>query len=125
VSSFGRIGVPLAAGLAAAAAAFAAVAATTDGGAERSAVAAGQGDGMAVFARMGCGGCHTLAAANASGQIGPDLDTKLQDHTRESLAAQITSPMPNSIMPTDFADRMSDAELDALVDFLLAARAPG
>jgi mono/diheme cytochrome c family protein len=30
--------------------------------------------GAAVFKSAGCGGCHTLAAAGASGQIGPNLD---------------------------------------------------
>jgi mono/diheme cytochrome c family protein len=28
-----------------------------------------------VFASAGCGGCHTLAAARASGSVGPNLDT--------------------------------------------------
>jgi cytochrome c oxidase subunit 2 len=120
-----RLGVPLATGLAAAAAAFAAVAATTDGGGEpNAAAAAGQRDGLAVFARLGCGGCHTLAAASATGTIGPDLDERLPAHTRESLVAQITSPRPNAVMPANFAERMSDAELDSLVEFLLASRAP-
>jgi mono/diheme cytochrome c family protein len=31
--------------------------------------------GATVFRSAGCGGCHTLAAAGASGQIGPNLDT--------------------------------------------------
>jgi mono/diheme cytochrome c family protein len=30
--------------------------------------------GKAVFASAGCGRCHTLAAAGASGQVGPNLD---------------------------------------------------
>ena len=30
--------------------------------------------GRAVFASAGCSSCHTLDAANASGQIGPNLD---------------------------------------------------
>jgi cytochrome c553 len=30
--------------------------------------------GEAVFASQGCGSCHTLAVANASGTIGPNLD---------------------------------------------------
>jgi mono/diheme cytochrome c family protein len=37
----------------------------------------GQGDaaaGKAVFASAGCGGCHTLKAAKASGNVGPNLD---------------------------------------------------
>lgn len=31
--------------------------------------------GKEVFTTAGCGGCHTLAAAEASGTIGPNLDT--------------------------------------------------
>jgi mono/diheme cytochrome c family protein len=31
--------------------------------------------GATVFKQAGCGTCHTLAAASASGQIGPNLDT--------------------------------------------------
>jgi mono/diheme cytochrome c family protein len=31
--------------------------------------------GAAVFRSAGCGACHTLAAARAGGQIGPNLDT--------------------------------------------------
>ena len=37
----------------------------------------GEGDasaGEAVFASAGCGGCHVLEDANASGGIGPNLD---------------------------------------------------
>ncbi len=30
--------------------------------------------GEAVFAAAGCGACHTLAAANATGDVGPNLD---------------------------------------------------
>ena len=30
--------------------------------------------GKAVFATVGCSGCHTLKAANATGTIGPNLD---------------------------------------------------
>jgi mono/diheme cytochrome c family protein len=30
--------------------------------------------GKAVFASASCGGCHTLAAAQSSGQVGPNLD---------------------------------------------------
>jgi mono/diheme cytochrome c family protein len=133
-----RNAVPFAAGIAAAVAAFAVVLLTTDddgnGGApDGGRVAApapagplpeGREGGLAVFTRMGCGGCHTLAAANSTGPIGPDLDARLPSHTRESLTAQILSPDPAGIMPDDFDERMSDAELTALVDFLLAVREP-
>jgi mono/diheme cytochrome c family protein len=39
--------------------------------------AGGKGDpaaGKAVFASAGCGGCHTLKAAGATGNVGPNLD---------------------------------------------------
>jgi mono/diheme cytochrome c family protein len=35
--------------------------------------------GEAVWASAGCGGCHTMAAANASGSIGPNLDDTKPD----------------------------------------------
>jgi cytochrome c oxidase subunit 2 len=113
---------PVAAGLAAAAIAFAAVAIGTDrdGGGGRTAAATPAG--RDVFLRMGCGGCHTVAAAKSHGEIGPNLDAALLHHTRESLIAKISEPGPASMMPADFASRMSDAELSALVDFLLGSR---
>ena len=69
----------LAAGLAAAALALAVVALGVgiDGGASapRASVPAEQGSGRAVFARMGCGSCHTLATAGSTAGMGPDLDS--------------------------------------------------
>ena len=38
--------------------------------------------GKAVFASSGCGGCHTLAAAGAAGQVGPNLDQKKPNTAR-------------------------------------------
>jgi mono/diheme cytochrome c family protein len=53
-------------------------AATTTGTATTTAPpAAAQGDataGKAVFASAGCGACHTLRAAGATGTVGPNLD---------------------------------------------------
>jgi cytochrome c551/c552 len=127
----------LGAGLAAAALAFAVVALgvgiqSGSGGEGRAAVAAAGAarteheSGRAVFARMGCGSCHTLAAAGARGQIGPNLDARLASHTRASLMARVTAPPSDpegfSMMPTNFASRMDARELNALVRFLLAAR---
>ena len=115
-----RLALPLlAAGLA-----FGAVVLTTDGddGAKsgRSDLAA-ESSGREVFERLGCGSCHHLSAAGSSGQIGPDLDLKLPDHTGASLTAKILAPGETSMMPQDFGARTSDAELRALVRFLLAA----
>jgi mono/diheme cytochrome c family protein len=118
---------PLVAGLVAAALAFAAVALATDEGDSGdhappadAARPAPPSAGRAVFARMGCGSCHHLTAAGSSGPIGPDLDTRLPDHTRASLTAKILAPGRASVMPSDFGARLTDADLDALVDFLLA-----
>jgi mono/diheme cytochrome c family protein len=133
-----RNAVPFTAGLAAAAAAFTVVLLTTDDGGNGRApesrrvaapapaepLPAGQEAGFAVFNRMGCGGCHTLAAAGSSGPIGPDLDARLPHHSRESLTRAILSPPPLAAMPDNFGERMSEAELTALVDFLLAVRQP-
>jgi cytochrome c oxidase subunit 2 len=81
--------------------------------------------GRAVFARMGCGGCHRLAEGGGDGQIGPDLDTVLRGYNAAMLRAKITDPYPAadptyfSAMPQDFGSRMSATELDELVAFLL------
>jgi hypothetical protein len=87
----------------------------------------GHDEGRAVFARMGCGSCHRLAAAGSDGGIGPDLDERLAHHTRASLTAKVLDPSQGagegfSVMPDDFGSRLTGDELEALVDFLLAAR---
>jgi mono/diheme cytochrome c family protein len=120
---------PLAAGLLAATAAFTVVAIAT-GSETTDADIAGlsrHGEGRAVFARVGCGSCHRLGAAGSDGEIGPDLDERLAHHTRASLTAKILDPSQGlgegfSVMPLDFGSRLTGDELDALVDFLLAAR---
>lgn len=78
--------------------------------------------GLRAFNRMGCGSCHRLAAAGSNGPIGPDLDERLKGHTAKSLRAKIIAPGARSQMPPDFAERMSDYELNELVSFLLASR---
>jgi len=85
-------------------------------------------DGAAVFAANGCGSCHTLKPANATGTVGPDLD-KIDNPTSAFIKQSITDPdkvvtkgfQPN-IMPQDFGDKLSSDELDALVEYLLKAQ---
>lgn len=117
----------LAAGVGAAALAFAVVAlAVGIGDGSAAEVATEHEPGQAVFVRMGCGSCHTLAAASSAGTFGPNLDRRLRRHTRASLIARITARPSGvddfSAMPTNFGSRMNARELDALVGFLLAAR---
>lgn len=80
-------------------------------------------EGRRVFAAMGCGSCHQLAAAGSTGTIGPSLDERLADHDRGSLIYGIVRAPGRNLgtMPDDYGKRMTDAELDALVAFLLAS----
>jgi cytochrome c oxidase subunit II len=85
-------------------------------------------DGAAVFADNGCASCHTLAAANATGTVGPNLG-KLDNPTAAFIRQSIEDPnakiekgySPN-IMPQDFGQKLSKGELDALVDYILKAQ---
>jgi mono/diheme cytochrome c family protein len=148
MSAARRAWIPAAAGVAVAVVVFAVVLLATGGGGGASGASSAAGNasgsgstraaaalaassphaaaaGRVVFAEMGCGGCHRLAAAGSNGPIGPSLDDALPRHTRASLLAKIRDPGAGSIMPGDFARRMTPAQLGALVDFLLAARSGG
>ena len=45
--------------------------------------------GAKVFASAGCGSCHTLAAAKASGQVGPNLDDAKPGY--DTVLAKVTN----------------------------------
>jgi mono/diheme cytochrome c family protein len=66
-------------------------------------------DGAKVYASAGCGGCHTLAAANSSGNVGPNLDDLKPDF------ATVQSQVENGGggMPA-FGGDLSQAEIDAV-----------
>jgi mono/diheme cytochrome c family protein len=71
--------------------------------------------GADVFASAGCGGCHTLAAANATGSVGPNLDELKPD------AATVATVVSNGqgSMPA-FGD-LSDAEVQAVADYVASS----
>lgn len=107
----------------------AAAPATGGGGATAGGGGAGTApDGAKVFAANGCGSCHTLAAAGATGTVGPNLG-KLNHPTAAFIRESIVNPnkkvekgfSPN-IMPQDFGSKLSKAELDALVNYILKAQ---
>ena len=98
--------------------------------------------GKAVFTGpAGCTGCHTLAAAGATGTIGPDLDVRLRTDCanpasqkirgttlKQCIETAITRPyayLPSGysagIMPSNFAQRLTPGEIQALVNFLASA----
>lgn len=90
------------------------------------------GPGAQVFASNGCGGCHTLAAAETGGVVGPNLDEVL---TGQSLAmieksivdpnAQITKGFPPNVMPGNYESLIDPTELKELVAFLTGSPAKG
>jgi mono/diheme cytochrome c family protein len=62
--------------------------------------------GSPVFASGGCGGCHTLKAANATGTIGPNLDTLKPNY--RAVTAQVTNG--GSAMPA-FKSKLSTQQI--------------
>ena len=89
--------------------------------------------GKAIFTgAAGCSTCHTLAAAGATGTIGPDLGTKvvpnaktrglpLKQFIEESIVkpnAFISPGFQPNIMPQTFAKSLTPAQIQQLVDFI-------
>ncbi len=72
-----------------------------------------------------CGACHTLADAGSEAATGPNLDESLQGkdaaYIEESIVkpdAALTEGFGPGIMPPNYADTLSPAEVDALVKYL-------
>jgi cytochrome c oxidase subunit II len=93
--------------------------ATSAGGAEQ---------GEQVFETAGCGGCHILAAAGSTGEVGPDLDMVLPELSEEQIRESIVDPNAElapgyqpDVMPQDYGDSLTPEQLDALVGFLVEA----
>ena len=72
--------------------------------------------GKQVFETAGCAGCHTLAAAGASGSIGPDLD-KVKP-TLAIVERQVNHG--GGVMPS-FAGKLSKTEIAAVAKFVSTA----
>ncbi len=83
------------------------------------------GTGGQVFASNGCAGCHTLAAANAAGTTGPNLDTAIPKMSPAEIKQSIVDPNAKiapgyapGIMPSNFGSTIPPPDLAALVKFL-------
>lgn len=70
-------------------------------------------DGAAIFASAGCASCHTLAAANAKGVTGPNLDDLAP--STEQVKNQVTSG--GGGMPAYGGD-LSPEEIDAVAEYV-------
>jgi cytochrome c oxidase subunit 2 len=92
--------------------------------------------GAAVFKNQPCGSCHTLAAAGATGKVGPDLDklpqwaAQAKQPLEQFISTSITDPnaytqpgFPKNVMPP-FAS-LPKAQLDALVQYLIQSSKKG
>jgi mono/diheme cytochrome c family protein len=84
------------------------------------------GPGAQVFANNNCGGCHTLAEADAGGETGPNLDEVLPGQSMSTIHEDIVDPnkviakgYPPNLMPENYEELLSPKELDDLVQFLI------
>lgn len=89
------------------------------GGATTTAPAAAQGDpvaGKAVFASAGCGACHTLKAAGATGTVGPNLDQLKPPYDRVLHQVEVGGgPMPA------FKNTLSAKQIQDVAAFVVAS----
>jgi mono/diheme cytochrome c family protein len=70
-------------------------------------------DGKQIFTSAGCAGCHTLKAAGATGNVGPNLDTAKP--TEAKVEHQVT--VGGGAMPA-FKGRLTPAEIKAVAKFV-------
>jgi len=90
--------------------------------------------GRFLLTRYGCLACHTLTDAGATGVVGPVLDgigeragTRVagldaEGYIRESIlrpSALVVPGFQDGLMPPNFGQRISQQELDILVNYLL------
>jgi len=72
--------------------------------------------GEAVFASAGCGGCHALEAAGASGAVGPDLDKSQPE------AALVVERVTNGkgAMPS-FDEQLDEQQIQNVAAYVVAS----
>ena len=98
--------------------------------------------GKTIFtSSTGCSSCHTLAAAGATGTIGPNLDQRLRTDCATAASKRIRGPtlqkcihtaitnpyayiptgFQKGIMPPNFATTLTPTQIQSLVEFLSTA----
>ena len=70
-------------------------------------------DGAAIFKGAGCAGCHTLAAAGATGTTGPNLD-----QLKPALAAVVQQVTTGGAVMPAFKGKLSDAQIQAVAKYV-------
>ena len=105
------------------------------GGGGGSAGASGaSSEGSKLFVSSGCGSCHSLSelGSDATGTIGPNLDTALVNRDAKFIEESIVDPSayvakgyPDGTMPSNFSDQLSQEQINAIVDFLVQSTSGG
>jgi len=72
--------------------------------------------GEQIFKSSGCGGCHTLAAAKATGSVGPNLDQLKPSYA--AVVSQVTNG--GGVMPS-FSGSLSKSQIAAVARFVVSA----
>jgi cytochrome c oxidase subunit II len=106
---------------------------STTSSSSSSSSSAGAAAGKAVFTgSAGCSSCHTLAAAGATGTIGPNLGTAIVGDAKkaglpvkqfimesiEKPNAYISPGFKPNIMPQNFAQTLTASQIQSLVAFI-------
>jgi mono/diheme cytochrome c family protein len=74
--------------------------------------------GKEVFASAGCGNCHTLEDAGATGTRAPNLDERVPQIDEERIVDQVTNGGQN--MPP-FGDQLEEQQIRDLAAYLVDA----
>jgi mono/diheme cytochrome c family protein len=72
--------------------------------------------GKTIFTSAGCVSCHTLAAANATGTVGPNLDQAKPDF--KLATARVT--LGKGVMPS-FKGQLSDQQIADVASYVVKA----
>ena len=73
----------------------------------------GGADGKSIFASAGCAGCHTLAAAGSTGNVGPNLD-----EAKPSLDLAVDRVTNGQGGMPSFKGQLSDEQIQAVAKFV-------
>jgi hypothetical protein len=72
--------------------------------------------GRAIFLTAGCARCHTLKAAGASGQIGPNLDSLRPSVARVRFQVQ----HGGGVMPS-FTGKLTPAQINTVANYVASS----
>lgn len=96
--------------------------------------------GREIFTSAGCDACHTLGDADATSQVGPELDaladvaenrepgTSAEEYVKESIVdppAFVVEGYSGDTMPKTYEDQLTPEEIDTLVEYLLGISQTG